>query len=120
MARHENEQLDFKAPEPVQSIVIYFTEGAEAVTEDGPKCYAKQVKKINCGVRNSTESLTYYVKFGRGKLFDPWGTYAGREKTGDWSWRKVGHVVFEQYHKYLETRNTRHLTQAERKIIDGS
>jgi hypothetical protein len=120
MSRHENEELDFQTPKPVVTEVMYFTEGGDSVEKDGSKSYAKRVNKTNVGTEDNAKSTTYYVKFGRGRIFDPWGTYADRTRTGDWDWRKVGPSVFEQYYKYLKTRSTRHLTQAERMIIDGN
>jgi len=120
MSRHENEELDFQAPNPVVTEVTYFTEGGNSVKKDSTKSYAKLVNKTNVGTEDNTKSVTYYVKFGRGRIFDPWGTYADRTRTGDWDWRKVSSVVFEQYCKYLKTRSTRHLTQAERMVIDGN
>ena len=78
--------------------------------------YAKRLEKE----QGSDVSSIYYLKFGRGKIFDPWGTYAGRQKTGDWDWKKVSYSVWSRYIRYLASRNTRHLTHAERMIIDDS
>jgi hypothetical protein len=120
MSRHENEELDFQTPKPIVTETTYFTNGGNISKEDCSKCYAKKVNKTNVESTNNAQSTTYYVKFGRGRIFDPWGTYAGRETTGDWDWRRVSSSVFEQYYKYLKTRSTRHLTQAERMVIDGN
>jgi len=116
MSRHENEHIDFATPDPILTSVFGFTKGAESCDDDDSKCYAKRVDKNN----GSKTSTTYYLKFGRGKIFDPWGTYAGRERSADFGWRKVASIVFDQYHKYLKTRVSRHLTQAERMIIDAN
>jgi|TARA_Y100000296_G_C5178176_1_gene261444 hypothetical protein len=114
MSRHENEKLDFELPDPLQITVVGFTTGAETCEEDSQKCYAKRVMKQ----RGSEVSTTYHLKFGRGRIFDPWGTHSGREKSADLEWKKVASTVFDKYYKYLATRNTRHLTLAERMIID--
>ena len=116
MSRHEKEQIDFQAPEPVKFTPFGYTEEAKPCDIEDIKCYAKRIEKEI----DSKVSSTYYLKFGRGKIFDPWGTYAGRQKTGDWDWKKVSFSVWSRYIKYLATRNSRHLTHAERMIIDDS
>lgn len=115
MSRHENEKLDFELPDALQTSVDGFTIGAKTCDEDGQKCYAKKVMKR----RGSEVSTTYYLKFGRGRIFDPWGTHSGREKSADLEWKRVASTVFDKYCKYLGTRSTRHLTLAERMITDG-
>ena len=116
MARHENEKLDFDLPDPVKYDLIGYTDGAKICDVEDIKCYAKRVQKE----RGEDVSSVYYLKFGRGRIFDPWGTYAGRETTRDWEWKRVAYSVWSRYIKYLATRNTRHLTHAERMIIDDS
>ena len=116
MSRHENEKIDFATPKPIESLVFGFTKDGLNCDEDNLKCYAKKIEKQK-GVETST---IYYVKFGRGRIFDPWGTFAGRERSADLEWKRVASTVFNQYIKYLSTRNTRHLTQAERMSIDAS
>jgi len=116
MGRHENEKLDFNLPEPIKTSSFGYTEGAKACRIDDKNCYAKRLQKE----QGSDVSSIYYLKFGRGKIFDPWGTYAGRQKTGDWDWKKVSYSVWSRYIRYLASRNTRHLTHAERMIIDDS
>jgi len=116
MSRHENERVDFKTPDPWDSLTFGFTKEGDTCEVEDLKCYAKRVDKQK-GTKTST---TYYLKFGRGRIFDPWGTFAGRERSADLEWKKVASKVFEQYYKYLSTRSTRHLTQAERMIIDAN
>ncbi len=116
MSRHENEQIDFKAPDAWDSLASGFTKEGEDCDVDNLKCYAKKVYKW----RGDESSTIYYLKFARGRIFDPWGTFAGRERSADLEWKKVSSGVFEQYHKYLCNRNSRHLTQAERIIIDAN
>lgn len=116
MSRHENENLDFQAPEPIKRLWFGYTIEARSCSIEDKKCYAKQVdKEIGTAL-----SSTYYLKFGRGKIFDPWGTYAGKQRTGDWDWKKVSFSVWSRYMKYLASRNSRYLTHAERMIIDDS
>ena len=116
MSRHENEKIDFVTPEPVRSLVFGFTKNGHDCKENDYKCYAKRVEKT----KGTETSTTYYLKFGRGRIFDPWGTFAGRERSANLEWKKVATTVFDQYFKYLSTRSQRHLTQAERMIIDAN
>tara|TARA_R110000824_G_scaffold162282_3_gene337917 strand:- start:7434 stop:7790 length:357 start_codon:yes stop_codon:yes gene_type:complete len=116
MSRHEHEKIDFATPEPVQSLVFGFTEHGHDCEESDHKCYAKRVEKQ----KGADTSITYYLKFGRGRIFDPWGTFEGRERSANLEWKKVASTVFDQYLKYLSTRSQRHITQAERMIIDAN
>ena len=90
-------------------------------------CYNKagqEVQESSVGIcaktiqNKSSEKLTYYVKHGKGTLFDPWGMYEGREKQVNWKFKKVTDEVFDFYMRYLKTRNTNFLAQAERRTIE--
>lgn len=91
------------------------------LTEDTNGSYAKKCNYIN----GRTE---YFVKVatagaGIGKLLNPWGVYY---KPGDdtryekqmgrktYEFKHVNQNIFDQYMKFLETKNQRYLLNAER------
>jgi hypothetical protein len=76
----------------------------------------------------------YFIKFattgpGVGRILNPWGIYftpgdefkfekqMGRKR---YEFSKVSQNVFENYIKFLETRNTRYILNAEREVKNGT
>ncbi len=83
-----------------------------------PNVYAAEVSK---GAKT-----TYYVKRGKyGKLYDPIGMYSeGTQKNQmrhagkpEWSLQTTSKLVFDQYTKYLKTKNSAWLNNAEREVV---
>jgi len=58
----------------------------------------------------------FFVKFYRGKLFDPHGL--DRNKTRNSEYRKVDATTFDLYLSYLKSRKGDLLLRAERRCID--
>ena len=112
MARHEREELDIELPDPTSYLSFYYTTKGVEVDQDSSKAYCKK------SVNTQTGRTTYYAKFGRGVLFDPWGMFAGKESSRDFSFVKVSQKVFENYYKYIEGKNRSFLSLAERSMID--
>jgi|LUMV01.1.fsa_nt_gb hypothetical protein len=112
MARHENDNIDIDLPEPDSYLHFYYTHKGRETTEGDPKAYCKKV------VNSQTNRETYYVKYGRGVLFDPWGIFAGKERSRDFSLVKVSKNVFEHYYKFIEGKNRSFLSLAERSMVD--
>jgi hypothetical protein len=112
MGRYEQENLDIELPNPASFLYFYYTIRGSETTEESPKAYCKKV------VNTQTNHNTYYIKFGRGVIFDPWGMYAGKERSRDFEFSKVSETVFNYYYKYLEGKNRSFLSLAERSMID--
>tara|TARA_Y100000034_G_C6583188_1_gene253026 strand:+ start:113 stop:424 length:312 start_codon:yes stop_codon:yes gene_type:complete len=75
--------------------------------------------KTACGYSlkvNTTE--TYYVKFFRGRILDPYGIDSSKLNSYLTEYKKVSSEVFEYYSNYLETKKTEFLLRAERSHID--
>tara|TARA_R100000742_G_C4272668_1_gene91949 strand:+ start:110 stop:490 length:381 start_codon:yes stop_codon:yes gene_type:complete len=93
-------------------------EGYPRLDEEKADHYDCYAKKITIGTR-----IKYYVKRGRhGKLFNPIGMYsegmakkqlrhAGRP---EWEFKETNERVFIKYIKFLKTKNTAWLNNAER------
>ena len=109
MARWENENvsgLDLPSPDSVQ--YSYFGSGAEEVNENS--AFAKRAD--NNGYK------TYYIKFGRGDLFDPLGADTGKHTRPYFDFKKVSEPVFEYYMQYLTTEDIIFLTRARRSLME--
>jgi|TARA_R110002051_G_scaffold268832_2_gene328885 hypothetical protein len=112
MARHDREELDIELPDPISYLSFCYTIKGVEIDGNDPKAYCKK------SVNTQTERTTYYAKFGRGVLFDPWGIFAGKESSRDFKFVKVSQTVFEHYYKYIEGKNRSFLSLAERSMID--
>jgi len=95
----------------ITTTTCYTTKG-DIVSEKSKLAYAKQV------VNGKTGISTFFVKTGRGRLFDPWGTYASKANSIEFPLKKVSENVYRNYMTYLKTRNGRFLTTAERYMFD--
>ena len=69
---------------------------------------------------NSTKDLsdntnivnkTYYVKYGRGEIFDPYGIDREKIKRPYYSFKKVNNKIFDHYVSYLKTEKRIFLTR---------
>lgn len=101
IAKHGNKNGDF-----------YTLEVATVDAESNP--YAHAIKS----------HTTLYVKVGEnGKLFNPYGLFSeGMEKKQrvgrpTWKFRSVSRAIFNNYVRFLSTRNETFLRNAEREMI---
>lgn len=62
--------------------------------------------------------VNYYIKHGRGMLFDPYGMDANKINAYNFQFKKVDHKVYSQYVQYLKTRRSIFLTYAQREFKD--
>ncbi len=65
-----------------------------------------------------TDKMNYFVKTYGSTLYDPYGPYSKRENVLDTKMKRVSQKVFQNYITYLNTRNLKYLTLAERGFID--
>ena len=108
----EDTLKSFETDSPKTTTTTCYSIKGEIVSEKSKFAYAKQV------VNEKTGNSTFFVKTGRGRLFDPWGTYATKTNSIEFPLKKVSETVYRNYMKYLETRNGRFLTTAERCMFD--
>lgn len=87
--------------------------------ENSDMAYAKEIR----GNRNR-----FYVKFGEGHLFDPFGMFTTSKdankldkakKKPIYSYKEVSPRIFKLYLNFLKTKNKAWLINAEREIING-
>lgn len=111
--KNAGEQVD-AVPEGTRGVVAYSV-GLEQVEESSSKAYAKQV--------NIDGQIIYYIKQDRyGSLYNPQGLYSERNQTKltrygvKWSFKEVTKKTFDNYLKFLETKNKAWLANAEREL----
>jgi|TARA_R110000824_G_scaffold143518_2_gene311215 hypothetical protein len=115
MARWENEDVsDLNIPDPVKSVTKFIgLKGEEAEEEQG----------IAKSVISSDSSRRFYIKYGRGEILDPYqidSSYAGpRRQVTMYKFRRVPESAFDNYIKYLETKNRIFFTKARRILMEN-
>lgn len=100
--------LNNQAPEE-----LYFDSNATEVEDDDTSVFAK----ILSYDANKQKYLVRYDNLA-GALYDPIGLSkfkAGKEAT----FKEVSKDVFDLYFMYLKTKNSNHLTRAQRGVLNG-
>ena len=116
MSRNENENLE--------GLFIPEEDAVESVHIDktGSTCTDKSiaVAKIIEVHNKETDRINfnYYVKHGRGELFDPYGMDMNKINAYNFQFKKVDRTIFDKYIEYLKTRREIFLTQARRAFIN--
>ena len=110
MARWENENLDgLDIPQPPKMHIQLF--GALGATPNSEaNAFAKKVSMGN--------SNTYYVLYGRGDLFDPFGADKGKHGRPYFSLKKVKESVFNHYIYYISSEDRIFFTRARRLMME--
>ena len=112
MSRNENEKIDIDVPDPPQYNEVFYTEKGEKQEKETNKSFAKTRTNID------TNYNVYYIKYGIGDIFDPWGMQANKINSPSFSFKKVGEKTFSYYMKYLTTRRFTFYLQAKRELIN--
>jgi hypothetical protein len=110
MARWENEKLDGLNLPDIKSVKEEFYSANATIVENEKEAVAK--------VANIEDKKVYYIKHGRGEIFDPWGIDRNRQHSFIFSLRKVNEEIFNLYIEYLKTRREVFLTRARRLFIN--
>ena len=109
--KEEKEFEKFGLTEASDNAIIAYTIKMKEVDKDDRKAYCKKA------VSSDGQTVSCFIKFYRGKMFDPWGIYHGRERRLDLEYRKVSEKAFDMFSSYLKTRNYRHFLQSEREAL---
>jgi hypothetical protein len=128
---NENFQLKQKPEEKKET--EYFTvvgdqdyfdnSGSPRLNEDNPKVLAKRICYYDNDDNLIVAKTRYMIKVGSyGRIYNPIGMYSeGRsnyfmKKSGkeEWRMKEVNENIFNLYLSFLKTKNTGHLTLAER------
>ncbi|MAZ56612.1 hypothetical protein CL653_02375 [bacterium] len=104
---NDESQIEFKFSKTVYLLV----DGTETKESD-PMAYLKK------SVSPNRREESYYVKTHNSLILDPWGVYAGRETSINTSFKKVSEDTYNYFAKYLKTKNSIHLTRAQRGFIN--
>ena len=111
MARWEHEDVsNLDLPDPDRITHTYYGSDASETAEDS--AFAK--------LANNKGFKTYYIKYGRGDLFDPLGADKGKHNRPYFTFRKVEEKVFAYYMEYLSTLDRIFLTRARRALMENS
>jgi hypothetical protein len=109
MSRYDNEDLaGLGIPEPSESLELHF--GKNGTEVDIQDSVAKIVEQ--------GEAKAHFIWFGRGDLFDPYGTDRLHKNRPYYSFKKVTEQTFGYYFKYLESKNNLYLTRARRSSME--
>ena len=112
MSRNENEKIDIDIPDPPRYNEVFYTEKGDKQGKETNKSFAKTRTNID------TNYDVFYIKYGIGDIFDPWGMQANKINSPAFSFRKVGKKTFSYYMKYLKTRRFTFYLQAQRELIN--
>ena len=115
MARWENEDVSgLNIPDPVKVETTFLDLNGKETTSD--QAIAKSTK-------TSDGSQKYFIKYGRNELLDPHqidSSYAGvRRQEHLYTFKKVSKQAFENYTKYLESKNRIYFTKARRFLMEN-
>lgn len=115
MARNENESLSGLIVPELDEVVTQFIDKSGNLADE-----KNSVAKIT-KVHNKEEdkiTVNYYIKHGRGMLFDPYGMDANKINAYNFQFKKVDQKIYSQYLQYLKTRRSMFLTYAQREFKD--
>jgi len=116
MARWENEDISgLNIPDPVNVETTFLDLNGKETTED-----RGAIAKF---ITSSDGSLRFYIKYGRNELLDPHQTDSSHASTRRhahiYKFKKVSEDTFNNYTKYLETKNRIYFTKARRFLMEN-
>jgi hypothetical protein len=111
----DQEQLSEMGIEaPKQLVTKYYDKSGKICEQD--RAVAKVVELPDEDNKNTV--LSYYVKHGRGQVFDPYGIDMHKTNAYNFQFKKVDEEIFTNYNKYLSTRREIYLISARRAFIN--
>jgi len=115
MARYENENLSGLALPELDDINTQYIDKTGNLSEE--KSAVAKITKVHNKEENKVV-VNYYIKHGRGMLFDPYGMDANKINAYNVQFKKVDEKIYSQYVQYLKTRRAMFLTYAQRDFKD--
>jgi hypothetical protein len=113
MSRNENENIqDLNLPEKDEVNVEFIEKTGKSGEEHN--AVAKIATIVNKEEQKKT--INYYVKIGRGMIFDPFGMDSNKINAYNFQFKKADEKVFSYYLQYLKTRRSMFLTYAQREF----
>ncbi len=115
MARWEHEDVsDLNIPDPIGVETQFLDIYGKIATED--EAVAKSTK-------GSDGSQRFYIKYGRNELLDPHNIDSSRAQTRRqkhlYTFKEVSQPTFENYTKYLNSKNRLYFTRARRLLMEN-
>lgn len=80
---------------------------------------AEEYSSVAKSIEHPDGSTTYHIKYRRGQLFDPYGIDELKANAIDTTYKKVNRHIYENYLKYLQTRQVIHFLTANREYMKG-
>ena len=109
MARWENEDVSgLDLPEPNKVATTF-------IGKNGKLCDESVAYAV---LRACANSETYYVRFSRGELIDPHSVDGNAKLRNKPNFKKVKKKCFEEYVKYLKSKNTLYFTRSRRMAME--
>lgn len=119
MSRKENEKIDIDVPEPTQYTTVYFYKGNDG-TRDEPKNVVSKEDGWDCGakaiVNEDSGRVRYFVRANGRTLLNPYEITKRESERTRWKWIGVPEYIFDSYRRFLHSRNTNLLRNAERRM----
>ena len=113
MARNEKEDVSgIELPEPLQSNIKFYDQNGKQCKES-----TGVAKIVSTFLTYENLSVQRFVLYGRGEILDPHGVDSRANKSM-YKYKKVSEKAFDNYIKYLESKNTMYFTRARRLIME--
>lgn len=110
MARWENEDVSgLNLPDPQEVEKTYFDKSGNNCEKSS--AYAMQYVSEN--------SIFFYIRFSRGELIDPHSIDSNTKLKNNPDFKKVKKTCFENYIKYLKTKNRLYFTRSRRLAMEN-
>ena len=111
VSKEELQQINVR--ESINNINNFYDKAGRPCLES--KAVAKTVEMTTDDGKGT--ATYYFIKHGRGQLFDPYGIDMNKTNAFDFKFVKVDKNIYNEYYKYLQTRREVHLTGARRLYI---
>lgn len=106
----------FGSDTPVYDSYFFMNDGQFIKSASDPSRACAKVNTLSTNTEGPLHGGFHYIKFFRGRLFDPNGVDAN--KAGQATYRKVDQETFSYYLDYLRTNDMALFLRAERRCID--
>ena len=106
----------FGSDTPVYDSYFFMNDGQFIKSSSDPSRACAKVNTLSTNTEGPLHGGFHYIKFFRGRLFDPNGVDAN--KAGQATYRKVDQETFSYYLDYLRTNDMALFLRAERRCID--
>lgn len=99
---------------PKENTVLYYDKAGNPCEADRAVAKSTELQ----AEEGKSPVTVYYVKHGRGQVFDPYGIDMHKTNAYNFQFKKVDQEIFINYIKYLSTRREIYLISARRAFIN--